>query len=88
MAYISNFLDRFQLQDVIAFMFASVVSFLWLTGGEVPEGLLNVTLIIVGFFFGDRNAARAQERAIEAIRPAPAPVSVGSTAPPSVGTPR
>jgi len=47
-----------RMQSVIALMFSGVVSFLWLTGSEVPDGLLNVTLIIVGFFFGDQSAER------------------------------
>ena len=69
--------DRIAVQDIIALFFSGVVGFLWLTGQEVPEGLLNVTLIIIGFFFGDQNAQRAQERAIVALNPPPAPPLIG-----------
>jgi len=60
------------VEDVIAIFFSGVVGFLWLTGQEVPEGLLNVTLIIMGFLFGDKSATRSQARTIEALNPAPA----------------
>jgi len=64
------------VEDIIALFFSGVVGFLWLTGQEVPEGLLNVTLIIIGFFFGDKNATRAQARALEMVNPKPAPPSI------------
>lgn len=60
------------VQDVIAMAFTGVVCFLWLTGQEVPEGLLNVTLIIIGFFFGDKNAQRTQASTAEMLNPTPA----------------
>jgi hypothetical protein len=69
---LERILDRIQVQDLIATFFSGVVGFLWLTGQEVPEGLLNVTLIIIGFFFGDKNATRAQERAMSTLNPPPA----------------
>ena len=70
--FLNSLLDRVQVQDIIAVFFTVIVGFLWATGQEVPEGLLNVTLIIIGFFFGDKNAVRAQERAIVALNPPPA----------------
>jgi hypothetical protein len=60
------------VEDIIALFFSGVVGFLWLSGQEVPDGLLNVTLIIMGFLFGDKSATRAQARTIEAINPPPA----------------
>ena len=69
---LNSLVEKVQVQDIIALFFTGVVGFLWLTGQEVPEGLLNVTLIIIGFFFGDKNATRAQERALLAMNPAPA----------------
>ena len=71
--FLNQLLDRVQVQDVIAVFFTAVVGFLWVTGQEVPEGLLNVTLVIIGFFFGDKSAVRAQERTVAALNPAPAP---------------
>ena len=59
-------------QSVIAGVLTFVVSFLWITGGEVPEGLLNVYLIVIGFFFGDRLGER---RAQDAAARLPDPVS-------------
>lgn len=61
-----------RMQSVIAGTLTVVVSFLWLTGGDVPEGLLNVYLIVIGFFFGDRNGER---RAQAEARSLPDPVS-------------
>jgi hypothetical protein len=70
--FLNSLLDRVQVQDIIAVFFSGIVGFLWATGQEVPEGLLNVTLVIIGFFFGDKNAVRAQERALTALNPPPA----------------
>lgn len=61
------------MQSGIALLLTVVVSWLWLQGGEVPEGLLNVYLIVIGFFFGDRNAERRAQR-VENI-PLPDPIS-------------
>ena len=72
MAIIERIIAAVNVQDVIALTFVFVVSFLWMTGQEVPEGLLNVTLIIIGFFFGDKNAQRAQDRTVEMLNPKPA----------------
>ena len=77
MATLERILDRIQIQDVIAAFFSTVVGFLWLTGQEVPEGLLNVTLIIIGFFFGDKNAMRSQERAMAVLNPPPQAPLIG-----------
>lgn len=69
MSSIDRLIDQINVQDIIALFFVGVVGFLWLTGQNVPEGLLNVTLIIVGFFFGDKNAERAQARVIAQLNP-------------------
>jgi len=61
-----------QMQSVIAGVLTLVVSFLWLTGGDVPDGLLNVYLIVIGFFFGDRMAT---QRARNAAAVLPEPIS-------------
>lgn len=61
-----------QMQSVIAGTLTFVVSWLWLQGMDVPEGLLNVYLIVIGFFFGDRLRQTANQR--EAAR-LPEPVS-------------
>ena len=68
---LNTLLEKVNVQDIIALFFTGVVGFLWLTGQEVPEGLLNVTLIIIGFFFGDKNAERAQARAVAQLNPPP-----------------
>jgi len=73
MEILNRLIENVGVQDVIALFFTGVVGIMWLTGQEVPEGLLNVTLIIIGFFFGDKNAERAQERAAAYINPSPAP---------------
>jgi hypothetical protein len=70
---LNRLIESVNVQDIIALFFTGVVGFLWLTGQEVPEGLLNVTLIIIGFFFGDKNAERATARAVQAMNPAPPP---------------
>jgi hypothetical protein len=72
-ALLERIVSNIAVQDVIALFFTGVVGFLWLTGQEVPEGLLNVTLIIIGFFFGDKNAQRATANAVTLMNPAPAP---------------
>jgi len=51
------------MQSWIAGILTVVVSFLWLQGLDVPEGLLNVYLIVIGFFFGDRIATQREQRA-------------------------
>ena len=76
MEILNRLVSNVEVQDIIALFFSGVVGFLWLTGQEVPEGLLNVTLIIIGFFFGDKSATRTQARTIEALNPAPAPPSI------------
>jgi hypothetical protein len=68
---LNRLFEAVNVQDIIALFFTGVVGIMWLTGQEVPEGLLNVTLIIIGFFFGDKNAERAQARAALAMNPAP-----------------
>jgi hypothetical protein len=73
MQILNRLLDSVGVEDIIALFFTGVVGFLWLTGQDVPEGLLNVTLIIIGFFFGDKNAARAQTRALQVMSPPIAP---------------
>lgn len=55
------------MQSLIAGTLTLVVSFLWIQGLDVPEGLLNVYLIVIGFFFGDRlatNRAKAEARVL------------------------
>ena len=71
-ALFERLVSSISVQDVIALIFTGVVCFLWVTGQEVPEGLLNVTLIIIGFFFGDKNAQRTSERTVALMNPAPA----------------
>ena len=78
MAIIERIIAAVNVQDVIALAFVGVVSFLWLTGQEVPEGLLNVTLIIIGFFFGDKNAQRASENTVALLNPRPAAPYIAS----------
>jgi hypothetical protein len=71
-ALLERVIAAVSVQDVIALFFTLIVGFLWASGQEVPEGLLNVTLIIIGFFFGDKNAQRAQANTIELMNPKPA----------------
>jgi hypothetical protein len=73
MKTVIHLLEKVNVQDIIALFFSGIVGIMWLVGTEVPEGLLNVTLIIIGFFFGDKNAERAQARAVAQMNPAPAP---------------
>ena len=79
MQILERLLKEVNVQDVIALFFSGVVGIMWLTGQEVPEGLLNVTLIIIGFFFGDKNAERAQARAVASLNPPPAAYYQGSS---------
>ena len=56
-------------QTIIALTFTFVSAFIFLQGNELPGGLGEVTLIIIGFFFGDRTADRVKQA------PLPDPVS-------------
>jgi len=42
------------LQALLALMFAGVICYLYIAGRPVPADLVNVLLIIIGFFFGER----------------------------------
>ena len=60
------------MQSLIAGTLTVVVSLLWMQGLDVPEGLLNVYLIVIGFFFGDRMATNRAKAAASTL---PDPVS-------------
>ena len=77
MELLKTLVERIGVADIIALILILVASWLWLSTGDVPESLLSVTLIVVGFFFGDNFAQRNQARTIEAINPKPAPPLVG-----------
>jgi len=45
-------------QTIIALTFTFVSAWIFLQGNELPGGLGEVTLLIVGFFFGDQSRSR------------------------------
>lgn len=73
MDWLRGIAERVGVADIIALLLIITSAFLWLTQGEIPESLLSVTLIVVGFFFGENTAQRAQARTIETLNPAPPP---------------
>ena len=41
-------------QGVLVLGMTSAACYLWLTGRNVPDALVNILLVIVGFFFGSK----------------------------------
>ncbi len=76
MDYAKSILDRVGTADIIALVLVFTSAFIWLTGQDIPESLLSVTLIVVGFFFGENTAKRTQAATIVALNPKPAPPSI------------
>lgn len=76
MATLEAVLNRIGVSDIIALILTLVSAFLWITQGEIPESLLSVTLIVVGFFFGENTAKRGMVAGAEAANPKPAPPSI------------
>lgn len=77
MDFLRSIVDRIGVADIIALVLVLTSAFIWLTNGEIPESLLSVTLIVVGFFFGENTAKRTQAATIESLNPKPAPGAVG-----------
>jgi len=76
MDYVKSILDRVGTADIIALTLVFTSAFIWLTSGDIPESLLSVTLIVVGFFFGENVAKRSQAATVAAFNPKPAPPSI------------
>jgi len=47
------------IQGILAVGFCSAVVYLAITGQPIPDILVNVTMLIVGFFFGAKSTATA-----------------------------
>jgi FtsH-binding integral membrane protein len=57
------------LQGLLALMFSGVICYLYLTCQPVPQELVALVSLILGYFFGAKNQA-AQERLARAIHAA------------------
>jgi hypothetical protein len=49
------------IQGILAVGFCAVVAYLAITGRPIPDILVNVTMLIVGFFFGAKSTASARD---------------------------
>lgn len=76
---VNRIIDRVGVSDILALILVLTSAFLWLTSGDIPESLLSVTLIVVGFFFGDNIRKRSTEETLKALNPDPDPPLVGGT---------
>ena len=72
MDILNNILERTGIDDVIALMLVTVSSFIWLTGGDIPDTLAVLTVTIVGFFFGKKYTERGVQTGVNAVNPPPA----------------
>ena len=71
MEWLKDIIDRVGTSDIIALILILVSAFMWVTQGEIPESLLSVTLIVVGFFFGENTAKRGMQAGAEYANPRP-----------------
>ena len=55
------------IQGILALGFCAAVVYLAITGRHIPDTLVNVTMLIVGFFFGAKSTASARDL-IESIK--------------------
>jgi hypothetical protein len=77
METLQDIVNRIGVGDIIALILILVSAFLWVTQGEIPESLLSVTLIVVGFFFGESTAKRGMEAGAKAANPKPQAPLIG-----------
>ncbi len=56
--------------DLIAMLLVGTSSFIWLSGGDIPETLGVLTTTIIGFFFGKKYTEQGIQTGITAINPA------------------
>lgn len=77
MEWLKEIVDRIGTSDIIALILILVSAFMWITSGEIPESLLSVTLIVVGFFFGENTAKRGMAAGVEASNPRPQSPLIG-----------
>lgn len=58
------------VQAAITLVFCLTLCYLWLSGQQAPDQLVNITLLLVGYFFGGRlpaSAIRQQAASIQAF---------------------
>lgn len=61
------FAESLILQGCLALMFSGVICYMYVAGMVVPQELVALVSLILGYFFGAKNQA-AQERVARAIR--------------------
>lgn len=58
MDYKGRFINLFNestiIQGVVTLVFTGVISYLYVVRGDVPESLINLLAIILGFWFGSK----------------------------------
>lgn len=47
------------LQAVLTLLCAGTVCYMYLTGQEVPDSLVNIVMLIVGYYFGAKTVSEA-----------------------------
>jgi uncharacterized membrane protein YfcA len=61
------FAESLIIQGVLALMFSVVICYMYVSGMEVPQELVALISLILGYFFGAKNAV-AQQKVIRAMR--------------------
>jgi len=63
------FAESLIIQGILALMFSVVICIMYLNGMAVPQELVALISLILGYFFGAKNSV-AQERVVKAIQKA------------------
>jgi hypothetical protein len=61
------FAESLIIQGVLALMFAGVICYMYVAGMAVPQELVALVSLILGYFFGAKNSV-AQGKVITALR--------------------
>jgi len=70
MDILRTILDRTGVDDLIALALVGVSAILWLSGQEIPDNLSQMTIIVVGFYFGKKYTESGITTGMQSVRPA------------------
>ena len=68
----SLFRESIIVQSIVTLLLVSAITYMYIVGQEVPSDLVNVSLLVLGFWFGTKtqgsvNAAQVERRVKEVM---------------------